>query len=176
MHCILRQISLLQSDIMTVHRPQWIIAKTQGGQEAYAASNVERQERVAYFPRFHCARRKKIAAIYPGYLFVMTENKQWSFLESTYGVRGVIMGTDGPTTVPHRVIRALKEQFGKDGLGVMPSLSFRRGTSVHVHSGFLAGTMGIVEGSTTQDRVKLLLDICGRDVHIELETKFLRAA
>lgn len=78
---------------------RWYVAATQVGREDSAESNLRRQGFPVWFPRQkktvkHARRRiEKIISFFPGYMFVFLdlERDRWRSVNSTIGVRALVM-------------------------------------------------------------------------------------
>lgn len=160
--------------------PYWVLVRTQPGRESWASENILQQGCMdLYLPRFsevvlvgrkEKVREVKIRPLFPSYLFVRVE-KQWRFLLGTFGVSGVVQTGQAPSLVPDGVVEALKKREGSDGLIVLPRpkiARYRIGQSVQVVDGIFEGHTGIYEGSPAETRVRVLLDILGRQTSVLL--------
>jgi len=167
---------------------RWIVVQTQPSRELWAAENIMRLGAELYFPKISEVTRAKrgssqllerIRPLFPRYLFVNIID-QWRFLLGTWGVSGIIMGTNGPATLPTATINQLRAREDQNGLVTLPQLShgpiFVPGQSLRVMGGVFSGYVGIHQGSTAQQRQRMLLDYMGRKVPVLIADELLEVA
>lgn len=100
--------------------------------------------------------------------------EQWRFLLSTIGVTAIIMRGDGPAEVPPRELDRLWS-MERDGLVCPPGSYWMRGDRVRLDHPTFSGLGRYVEPSGS-DRSRVLLDMMGRSVNVEVPTTALQAA
>lgn len=151
---------------------------TRPNHEAIAGINLARQGYEYYCPRFATKQANKptvIRPLFPRYIFILID-QFWSSILGTRGISRILLGDNGPATLPTTVITELKarEQNGLVTLTTPPK--FRPGDQVKAVSGPLTGHLLIYEGQSVHDRVRVLAELLGRKVVIELPEKSLIAA
>lgn len=161
----------------------WLVVRTQTNRERYAADNIVRAGATPYLPEIIETVRKVVRGVrkrefrrrplFPGYLFVQYLG-QWHFLKTTYGVIGLIPGTDGaPATIPGFTIARIRAREGVNGAVDLPPARFTPNQRIRVSSGIFSGYYGAYVGLTREasaaERVKVLLDYMGRKVNFLLE-------
>jgi transcriptional antiterminator RfaH len=162
----------------------WVVAKTKGSLESFAAEHVKRQGHQYYLPMTRETsagnQRGKLVRnvpLFPRYLFIEVEST-WRHLMSTRGITGVLLAGEAPARLPTQYVTDLKLRE-KDGLVVLPSMDearrFARGQTVHVSSGLFAGEIGIYDGCSGQERERVLLEILGRKVSVLIAPESLEA-
>lgn len=140
---------------------------TQPGREKWAQENVRRQRHDCYLPLFLQVRgsEERVRPLFPGYLFVHTFGR-WQHFRSTFGIRDLIMGDDGPATIPPGAIRELRGREGDDGLVHLDAPpaddSFLPGETLRVTAGPLWGYKGIWTGASDHERRTILMEFMGR--------------
>jgi transcription antitermination factor NusG len=158
----------------------WIVVLTKPNQERIACENLARQNFEYYWPRFLEKRPTKTALIrslFPRYLFVSID-KIWYPLTGTRGIAKVLLGTDGPLTLPSTELEKLRRREGADGLIQLspPPSKFDLGDKVKALDGPLAGHILIYDGMTARERCRVLATLLGGTVKVELDEKLLVAA
>jgi transcriptional antiterminator RfaH len=109
-------------------------------------------------------------------MFVFVE-QIWRSLTGTRGISYLLMGEGGPQMVADSVVNAIKKRDDKNGLFQLTAPpKFTPGEKVKTQDGPLAGLALIYEGQSAHERVKVLANLLGRSVRIELEEKALVAA
>jgi transcription antitermination factor NusG len=152
----------------------WAVGQTVTGRESFAADRLEDAGFTVFLPRTRSRERKKIIAVFPGYLFVMVENR-WRAIESTIGIIGLIMAGDHPARCPDLEIERLKSAQMRNGLIKLPKppsakhkLTLLHGDFVRILSGPFRGYNALYDGQTAKERERVLLDLLGRRVPLEL--------
>lgn len=161
--------------------PNWVVVMTKPNCEAIAAENLLKQGYGCYFPRFlslgknHAMVKKPL---FPRYVFALID-KFWYSIRGTRGVSHLLMGENGPATVPHHIIAAIKSKEDTSGLIVLGKQQspekFNKGATVRTTEGPLAGLQLVYEGMATHDRVKVLATMLGRQVPVYIEENVLVA-
>ena len=158
----------------------WVAILTKPNQERIACDNLARQNFEYYWPRFLEKRPTKtslIKSLFPRYLFVLID-KVWYPLTGTRGVSKVLLGTDGPLILPSHELENMRKREGPDGLIKLaePPNRFNNGDKVKASDGPLAGQILIYGGMSAKDRCRVLANILGGQVKVELDEKLLVAA
>ena len=160
----------------------WLVVRTQPNREAWAGDNITRQGYTYYLPRFKetvfakTMRKQvtRIRALFPSYLFVNTDGP-WRWLTGTFGVSTLIFNGEAPALVSSRIIDDLKAREDDDGLVILPGdprlkhkSRFTPGQLVKATEGPFIGFTGIHEGTSAHERERILLDLLGRKVSVEI--------
>lgn len=159
---------------------QWYAVYTHARAEAVAESHLRRQGFTAYLPRYLHTRRHARAThkvsrpLFPRYLFVQMdpETQRWRNILSTVGVVGLVSSGTTPTPVPAHVIDELhgcEDEHGYIQMAAPARLA--AGDRVSVVEGPFAERLGLVEGTTDDERVTILLEFMGRQVRVVLASK-----
>jgi transcriptional antiterminator RfaH len=156
---------------------RWYCVRSQVKREHVAAAHlVERAGVEVFAPRIRAVHGNHLGgvthtleALFPGYVFARFDYVAQSRLViSTAGVRGVVAFGGPPPPVPDPVINGLRREIaGQAGMAAAPVL--REGAWVRVLTGcfrFLEGRM--VQVDPRSDRVRVLLDLLGGEVHVTL--------
>ncbi len=119
------------------------------------------------------ARRREIVQrpLFPSYLFVSfdVEYARWRSIFSTVGVASLICNGSLPTRVPKGVVEAIRDAE-KAGYFDYTTIVCRlkAGDQVRVARGPFADLVGRLQSAVSGDRVRVLLEILGRQAPIEL--------
>jgi transcriptional antiterminator RfaH len=151
----------------------WYVVQTHTNSEAKAAEHLRRQGYEVYLPqmrrwRSHARRRELVARpLFPRYLFVNfdPEHARWRSILSTLGVASMICHGEKPSHVPEGVVEEIRqaERGGWfDDVGRVSRLKI--GDTVRIACGPFADLVGQLQSLTSDDRVRVLLDILGRRV------------
>jgi transcriptional antiterminator RfaH len=156
---------------------RWYCVRSQVKREHVAAAHlVERTGVEVFAPRIRAVHGNRLGGVthtleslFPGYVFARFDyERQARHVVSTAGVRGLVSFGGTPPAVPDNVVEGLqREVAGEAGASTSPIL--REGAWVRV----LAGCFRFLEGRMVQldprsDRVRVLLDLLGGEVHVTL--------
>lgn len=157
---------------------RWYLVRTKRAREATAQAQLERQGYQTYLPRFvqsvkRAGRwRERIAALFPGYLFVRVDEGQQALgpVRSTVGVANVVRFGAKYATVPDTLVAGLIARADAEtGLHRLQAPSLPpAGARVTVSSGPFDGLEGIYERECGEDRVLVLLNLLGRSTRVQL--------
>ncbi len=164
---------------------QWFVVQTHPNGEIKAALNLRRQNFSIYLPQYlklrrHARRRDWVRApLFPRYLFVSLDlgADRWSAVRSTMGVSHLICNGNDPVPVPDAIIGAIRAREDAQGIvSLNRVVPLRRGESVRVLAGAFSDQVAIFDCETAADRVRVLLNLLGRIVRIELPLDAVGAA
>ena len=152
----------------------WCVVNTLPGQEVRAETNLLRQGFRAWLPairkmRRHARRVDMVRApLFPGYLFVRLdlESESWSPINSTYGVRRLLVQDARPETLHEYFVADLQNAVCEDGTCALPPEyeGLRPGTQVRVTRGPFADCVATILERAPKERVLLVLDLLGGKV------------
>jgi transcriptional antiterminator RfaH len=149
----------------------WYVVRTHAHAENKARENLVRQGFEVCLPtcrrwRKHARRREIVLRpLFPNYLFVSfnIESDRWRSIFSTYGVAGLICNGEMPTRVPQGTVESIKEAEAAGFFDYTNAVSeLKPGDPVRVASGPFAGLIGKLQATASRDRVRVLLEILGR--------------
>ena len=152
--------------------PRWYCIQSRQHLAQAATRRLSDQGFTVYLPRIATGplAAEVVKLLFPGYLFARfdTSTDQWRCIWGTFGVSRVMgANPERPQPVPHGVVEELISRGRADGVIderiSPPSLE---GRTLRIRSGAFAGFEGVCQMSTDQ-RVRLLLSMLGRDVAVE---------
>jgi transcriptional antiterminator RfaH len=148
----------------------WAVVQTEAQRENAVRLLLSHIGIHCYFPRIKI--RKRITGLFPGYLFVQLGARWYPVLWTPHVIR-LLMAGDRPARLDDAIIADLQRRE-RNGLVKLPQPPhLHRGQRVRVISGPMEGQLGIYEGMTGKDRERVLLELLGRKVRIELSAKHL---
>lgn len=162
-------------------QPIWGVVRTMTAQEDRAKTECERQAFETFLPKFRTyvvarnGRRPVVRCLFPGYLFVKIVD-HWYSLRGTRGVIDLIRDGERPARVHESEIHYLRERYGESGQHELTASRFREGQPVRAISGVWRDNVGVFEAMGTGDRVRVLFEMMGRAVPVELGERELAAA
>ncbi|MER8846087.1 transcription termination/antitermination protein NusG [Mesorhizobium australicum] len=159
---------------------RWYVAGVRQGKETIAEQHLRRQGFTSFVPRgertVRHARRlsKRIAAYFPGYMFVAFDvtQQRWRSVNGTIGIRSLIMQGDRPLPVPFGLVERFIALTGEDGLldfsgGLLP------GSSVRIVSGPFAELIGRLDRLDPTGRARVLISFMNGEIPVDLESRGL---
>jgi transcription elongation factor/antiterminator RfaH len=152
---------------------RWYAVHTLPFAEARAEVQLHRQGFRTFQPKRHKtvrhARRSITveAPFFPRYLFIVLDlsRHQWRSVNGTFGVSRLVMRGDQPHPVPRQVVEALIA--AADARGILHfGDKLQVGGPVRLMAGPFAEQLAILDRLDDAGRVRVLLDILGRQVAI----------
>jgi transcriptional antiterminator RfaH len=147
----------------------WWVVQTEAQREHVARLLLMRLGFTTYAPRIKV--RGRIAWLFPTYLFVGATERFYPILW-TNGVIRLLMAGDRPARLTSSVITAIHNRE-RDGFVKLPAPQRRLkpGQKVRIISGSFQGQIGLWQGMSGRDRERVLLDLLGQAVPVELPAK-----
>ena len=138
-----------------------------------AQSNLDNQDFRTFMPKRHKTVRhaRKLSTVeapfFPRYLFVALDldRDQWRSVNGTFGVSRLVMRGEVPQPVPRGVVEALIASADRRGI-LRLGLGLEVGGAVRLMAGPFAEQLAILDQLDGSGRVRVLLDILGRQVAI----------
>lgn len=166
---------------MTRAGSSWYVAATLPRRESLAKTHLERQGFETFLPKFLSTRQVRqkratvLSPIFPGYIFVQfdAERDPWRSINGTIGIKSLI-GCSGerPDRVATEFVRALQSRCIND---VVQSIitNLLPGDIVQICSGPLGAQIAHIERLDAHGRVRVLLNVLGRETRVELNRSSL---
>jgi transcription elongation factor/antiterminator RfaH len=108
-----------------------------------------------------------VAPFFPRYLFVILDlqRQRWRSVNSTIGVSSLVMGGERPIAVPYGIVESMLAGTDADGqLRLWSNLKI--GSMVRIAAGPFAEHLGVLDRLDDSSRVRVLLNILGRQVPV----------
>lgn len=162
---------------------RWYVVQTKPFAENRAIIHLERQGHWLFCPRYrktirHARKKKNLfAPLFPNYLFVQMDlaRDHWRSVNGTRGVARLLTQGDNPQPVPHGIVESLQAQSDGDGvIDWRPSLHI--GQTIQIMEGPFTDFVGRLERLDNAGRVRVLLDILGRPVPVNLPREAIISA
>lgn len=153
----------------------WYCLRSQPKHEHIAALHLRRYAAVEVFApriRFQRPRLKGKAwtteALFPGYLFARFDlAERWREIQYSHAVRSILSFGGKIPVLPTEVIDRLREMLGPEELSVIEP-AIKTGGEIVVIAGVFQGLKTIVTSYVPgKDRIKLLMNVMGRDMEVE---------
>jgi transcriptional antiterminator RfaH len=162
---------------------RWYAVHTQPNREARAKNQLENQAYEVFLPRRlktvrHARKLSNVAApFFPRYLFIRLDltRDRWRSVNGTFGVTRLVMQGDLPHPVPRGVVETMIAAIDPKGFLCLEE-SLKMGSQVRLLAGPFAEQLGTLDRLDDSGRVRVLLEIMGATVPVQLERKFVTAA
>jgi transcriptional antiterminator RfaH len=153
----------------------WLVLATHTHREAVAIENLKQQGYVTYLPlvmkHIRHARRAYDAPrpLFPGYVFVERPQppKRWKSLQSTFGVRNVLMCGGAFASLPPGFVEGLKARE-VNGFVCKPLTALNIGQQVSIQGGAFDGLIGQIIELRDNERVIVLLNILNQRTRVHI--------
>lgn len=143
----------------------WGIAQTHSQREVAAEDHLKRKGFEVYLPRIRIG-RQRIAPMFPGYLFVRI-NSAWYPILSTIGVMRLLCnGAREPSRLAESVVQNIQQREVR-GVVKLPE-RLHNGDKVLILRGSFKGFVAIYDGMSSKERRRVLLELLGRKVPIDI--------
>lgn len=159
---------------------RWFAVNTLPLGEMRAQRNLENQHFRTFMPKrlktVRHARKMSTVEVpfFPRYLFVVLDldRDQWRKVNNTFGVSRLIMRGDQPHPVPCGIVEALIAAADEGGFLDLAE-QLRVGGPVRLLAGPFADRLAVLEELDGSGRVRVLLEILGRQVRMTTEVRHL---
>ncbi|WP_237684333.1 transcription termination/antitermination protein NusG [Pseudaminobacter soli (ex Zhang et al. 2022)] len=159
---------------------RWYAVQTRQHSEDMAERHLLAQDFRTYLPKRkrtvrHARRITTVCSAYfDGYLFVSLDiqKQRWPAINSTIGVRRLLMSDGAPIPAPTGVVEAFLLSTDKDGI-LHPERSLQSGQKVRVLHGPFADQLGILDHVDRVGAVRVLLQIMNRSVPVYIDREKL---
>jgi transcriptional antiterminator RfaH len=157
-------------------RNWWTVLATKSQSGSDAARRVLDQGFECYRPRYRAAPHRgvrRVAPLFPGYIFARVSRDNWKPLASTRDVSRVFMAGEYPVCLSDEVeqIRSLENHHGYVEPDFAQPPRFERGESVEARTGIFKDKFGIYDGlidGSGGRRVRVLFEFLGGRIRHEI--------
>jgi transcriptional antiterminator RfaH len=148
----------------------WAIVQTETQREHTARLMLMRQGFETYMPRIRI-KADRIGLLFPTYIFCRIIDR-WYSARWTIGVTRILMDSERPARVPDAIIEAIRKQE-VGGFVKLPKQDNekRPGEKVKIIRGSFEGQIAIWEGMSGKERERVLLELLGQMVPVELPSR-----
>ena len=152
----------------------WAVVQCEAQREHAARVLIMKLGLETYAPRIKVRNRK--AFLFPTYIFTRIE-RRWYPVRWTPHVVRILMAGEEPARLDERIIEAIRKRE-VNGMVRLPKAEskFRQGQPVRIIRGSFEGQLAICEGMSGHERIKVLLDLLGRKVPVEIPAADLQVA
>lgn len=149
----------------------WSVAQTESQRERTAARFLQQAGVETYLPVLRA--RERLVPLFPRYVFVRIE-LGWSQIDNTVGIVQVLRSGDQPARLKDEVVAGIRRQE-RDGVVHLPKpRGLHVGDRVRIVRGNFADHIGLHDGMSAHQRQFVLLELLGRKVRVELQSRDVR--
>ena len=148
----------------------WAVVQTESQRERFAVKNLESGGFETYLPQIKLRRVPEprcYAPLFPTYVFVRIVDR-WHAASRMMGVIRLIMAGEQPARLSEDVMAEIRSREGRDGYIKLAPRTLKNGARVRIISGQFQGHIGLYDGQSAKERERVLLDMLGRSVRVEL--------
>ncbi|AZO29101.1 MULTISPECIES: transcription termination/antitermination NusG family protein [Mesorhizobium] len=154
---------------------RWCVVQTHQHSESLAERHLLSQSFRTYLPKRrrtvrHARSVKTVSSAYfDCYLFVSlaVHQQSWYPINSTVGVRKLVMSKGMPIPAPYGVVESLISATDDDGI-LHPDILLRPGQRIRIIDGPFSDQLGVLDQVGSAGAVRILLDIMNRSIPITI--------
>ena len=147
----------------------WSVVQVESQCEHVVRLLLMRSNFETYLPRIKF--RSRISLLFPTYIFIRLAERWYPILWTPHVVR-LLMSGDQPAKLPEDVVTQIrKREHG--GFVKLPIQRLKKGQKVRIVRGSFEGHIALYEGMTSKDRERVLLNLLGQSVPVELPSRDL---
>jgi transcriptional antiterminator RfaH len=149
----------------------WWVVQTESQREHLVRLLLMRLGLMTYAPRIK--HRGRIGWLFPTYVFVRGGDRFYPILW-TNGVVRLLMCGDQPATLADDIVANIRKRE-RSGFVILPTPAKRlkKGQNVRISNGSFRGHIGLYDGMSNHERARVLLDLLGQKVSVELPDRDL---
>ena len=151
---------------MITAEPYWAVAVTQSNREDFVQTLLARDGFESYRPKIRTA-PKRTASLFPGYLMVRVVVR-WYPIRWCPGVLKLLMNGDKPAKLADQIVNEIKGREVRGFVKLPKPATLQPGQKVIVTKGMFQGRTAIYEGMNGNQRERILLDLLGQAVPVEM--------
>jgi transcription antitermination factor NusG len=162
---------------------RWFVAATKPSRETFALEQLTNQAFVSFLPLARQTARSggrlidRRVPYFPGYLFIRFDPAlgSWRAVNSTRGIRRLIMAGGGPVPLPEGFVEGLGALAGSDGT-IRPEHDLRVGDRVQIVAGPFARLFGTLHRMEARGRIGVLVNILNGEIPLVIDRADLAPA
>jgi transcriptional antiterminator RfaH len=143
----------------------WWVIQAEAQREPMVRLLLMRHGFETYLPRIKL--RSRISLLFPTYLFVRTADRWYPILWTAHVIR-LLMSGDKPACLKEEIITSIRKREVGGFVKLPIPRRLKPGQRVQIINGSFQGQIGLYEGMSGHDREKVLLELLGQVVPVEL--------
>src|SRR5262252_5307625 len=153
------------SQLQCLEAMNWAVIQTEAQREHAVRLLLMRAGFETYLPRTRV--RNRITPLFAGYLFVRLPPRCLWFVLWTPHVIRLLMSGDQPAQISEEIVNQIRKRE-HNGLVRLPIRRLRKGEKIRILRGSFEGQIGLYDGMSGKDRERVLLELLGQHVPVEL--------
>lgn len=149
-------------------RSYWAVVQTETQREHTTRLWLMRMGVETYAPRTKM--KNRVALLFPTYIFVRIVDDYWYRIRWTPGVLRLLMNGDQPAHLSDAIVTNIRKREVR-GFVKLPSKQPKRGAKLKIIRGPFEGHTALFEEMTGPERERVLLELLGQKVNVELPTR-----
>ena len=146
----------------------WSVCQTETHREGTATHFLEKAGFEAYLPKIKI--KQRVVPLFPSYVFVRIVDR-WYPVATTIGVVQLLLAGDHPARLKDEIISNIKNKE-RNGIVKLPKVKrLNEGDKIRIVRGSFQGHLGIYAGMSSKQRERVLLELLGRQVSVELSAE-----
>jgi transcriptional antiterminator RfaH len=162
---------------------RWYVVRTQPHREPSARAHLENQRYRVFLPtRLKTVRharklRTTVSPLFPQYMFIELDLsvQRWRNINGTCGVDGLVMSGGRPQAVPAGIVEPMLAAADSRGM-LRVEQSLKPGERVRLTAGAFAEQLGILVSLDDSNRIRVLLEMMGGQIAVEVPREFVMTA
>jgi len=147
----------------------WAVCQTEPRREHAARVWLMRKCFETYMPRL-LLQDGRVKLLFPTYIFWRFHDR-WYQVRWTPGVCRVLMDAGQPARLGDEIMDQIRKREVA-GFVKLPSVEvFKRGDKLRIRNGSFRDQVGLYEGQSGRERVRLLLELMGQKVPVDLASR-----
>jgi transcription antitermination factor NusG len=146
----------------------WAVVQTEAQREPITRLLLMRLGFETYAPRIRI--KQRTALLFPTYVFVRVVDRWYPIVWTAHVVR-VLMSGDKPAQLKDAIMADIRKREVGGFVKLPAQRRLKPGQKVSIIAGSFLGQIGLYQGSSSRDRERVLLELLGQKVPVELPSK-----
>jgi transcription antitermination factor NusG len=148
----------------------WAVVQTEAQREPVTRLLLMRLGFETYTPRIRI--KQRIGLLFPTYVFVRVVDR-WYPIRWTEHVVRLLMAGDKPAQLKDEIMAEIRKREVGGFVKLPVQRRLKPGQKVSIIAGSFAGHIGLYAGMSSRERERVLLELLGQQVSVELPSKHI---
>jgi transcription antitermination factor NusG len=162
-----------------LHASFWGLVRTPVGREKFARLNIEKGGNKCFVPKVYDGKRgASLSPLFPGYVFVWIEHRQWMHVQYSPGVIAVIKDRGQAARVPEVIMDQLISEQGDLGYIDLARARYKPEINdrIKIKAGLFKDHVASYIGLSPDARVRALIRFLGSDTEVQVRRRDIEPA